>query len=150
MPELIDIRPLPARLGAEVHGVALSEPFGPDTLATLHQALLHHQLLVFPGQLLNDAQHWEFSRHWGKVQLHVLDQYRHCGQPEILWITNLDANGRPKGEHPDPGATVFRSDRSWSRERGLVIFLHALRIPATGRYALHQHVRGVRGPAAGR
>jgi taurine dioxygenase len=140
MLELIDIRPLPAPLGAEVRGLALSEPLRPDALATLHQALLHHQLLVFPDQLLNDAQHLEFSRHWGKVQLHVLDQYRHSGQPEILWITNLDPNGRPKGEHPDPGATVWHADGSWSRERGLVTFLHSLRIPAAGGDTLYANM----------
>jgi len=72
--------------------------------------------------------------------MHVLDQYRHTGRPEILWITNLDADGRPKGEHPDPGARIWHSDGSWAKERGLVTSLHALRIPATGGDTLYANM----------
>ena len=140
MPEAVNIWPLVAPIGAEVRGLALSGSLRPETVTTLHQALLRYLLLVFPDQRLDDEQHLEFSRHWGKVQLHVLDQYRHSGRPEILWITNLDSNGRPKGEHPDPGATVWHSDGSWSRERGLVTFLHSLRIPAAGGDTLYANM----------
>jgi len=140
MPERVDIRPLDAPLGAEVYGLALAQRLLPDALTTLHRALLRHQLLVFPDQSLDDEQHLQFSRHWGKPQLHVLDQYRHSARPEILWITNLDADGRPKGEHPDPGATVWHSDGSWSAERGLVTLLHSLRIPATGGDTLYANM----------
>lgn len=140
MTESVDIRPLVAPIGAEVRGLALSDPLRPETLMAMHQALLRYQLLVFPDQRLDDEQHLEFARHWGKLQLHVLDQYRHSGRPEILWITNLDANGQPKGEHPDPGATVWHSDGSWSAERGLVTFLHSLRIPAAGGDTLYANM----------
>ena len=140
MPESVDIRPFVAPIGAEVRGLALSDPLRPETLMAMHQALLRYQLLVFPDQRLDDEQHLEFARHWGKLQLHVLDQYRHSGRPEILWITNLDANGQPKGEHPDPGATVWHSDGSWSAERGLVTFLHSLRIPAAGGDTLYANM----------
>jgi taurine dioxygenase len=140
MPESVDIRPLVGPIGAEVRGLALSDPLRPETLVAMHQALLRYQLLVFPDQRLDDEQHLEFARHWGKLQLHVLDQYRHSGRPEILWITNLDANGQPKGEHPDPGATVWHSDGSWSAERGLVTFLHSLRIPAAGGDTLYANM----------
>jgi taurine dioxygenase len=138
--ETIDIRPLAAPVGAEVRGLALSEPLSPDTLAMLHRALLRHQLLIFPDQQLDDEQHLQFSRHWGKLQLHVLDQYRHNGRPEILWITNLDPHGKPKGEHPDPGATVWHSDGSWSAERGLVTLLYSLSIPAMGGDTLYANM----------
>ncbi len=136
----LDIRPLAAPVGAEVRGLPLSEPLRAETLATLHRALLRYQLLIFPEQQLDDEQHLEFSRHWGKLQLHVLDQYRHSGRPEILWITNLDAQGKPKGEHPDPGAMVWHSDGSWASERGLVTFLHSLRIPAQGGDTLYANM----------
>ncbi|HTS53195.1 MAG TPA: TauD/TfdA family dioxygenase [Burkholderiales bacterium] len=132
MADRVLIRPLAAPLGAEVCRLALSEPLCPETLIGLHRALLQHQVLIFSDQHLNDEQHLEFSRHWGELQLHVLDQYRHSGRPEILWITNLDPDGKPKGEHPDPGAAVWHSDGSWSKERGLVTFLHSLRIPVAG------------------
>jgi taurine dioxygenase len=123
-----------------VCGLALSEPLRPETLATLHRGLLLHQVLIFPDQQLDDERHLEFSRHWGKLQLHVLDQYRESGRPEILWITNLDPDGKPKGEHPDPGAAIWHSDGSWSRERGLVTMLHSLRIPTHGGDTLYANM----------
>jgi len=140
MSERLDIRPLAAPVGAEVRKLALTQALLPDTLAVLHRALLQHQLLIFPDQSLDDEQHLHFARQWGKLQLHVLDQYRHSGRPEILWITNLDPNGKPKGEHPDPGATVWHSDGSWSAERGLVTLLHSLRIPAGGGDTLYANM----------
>jgi alpha-ketoglutarate-dependent 2,4-dichlorophenoxyacetate dioxygenase len=140
MPDRLVIRPLAAPVGAEVSGLALNEPLRLETLAALHRALLQHQTLIFPDQQLDDEQHLEFSRHWGKLQLHVLDQYRHSGRPEILWITNLDSDGKPKGEHPDPGAVLWHSDGSWSTERGLMTFLHSLRIPAAGGDTLYANM----------
>jgi taurine dioxygenase len=132
MSQAFSIRAQTATVGAEVVGLQLSKPLPAETLAELHRALLRHQVLVFPDQNLDDEQHLGFARHWGKLQVHVLDQYRHSGRPEIFWITNLDASGRSKGEHPDPGARVWHSDGSWAKERGLVTSLHALRVPATG------------------
>jgi len=140
MPQPFSIRPRAATVGAEVSGVQLGEPLPAETLGELHRALLRHQVLIFPDQDLDDEQHLGFSRYWGKLQVHVLDQYRHSGRPEILWITNLDANGNPKGEHPDPGARVWHSDGSWAKERGLVTSLHSLRAPATGGDTLYANM----------
>lgn len=140
MSQPFSIRPQVAAVGAEVSGVQLGEPLAAETLGELHRALLRHQVLSFPDQDLDDEQHLAFSRHWGKLQVHVLDQYRHGGRPEIFLITNLDANGRPKGEHPDPGARVWHSDGSWAKERGLVTSLHSLRIPAAGGDTLYANM----------
>jgi len=140
MSQAFSIRAQTGPVGAEVVGLQLSKPLPAETLAELHRALLRHQVLVFPDQSLDDEQHLEFARHWGKLQVHVLDQYRHSGRPEIFWITNLDASGRPKGEHPDPGARVWHSDGSWAKERGLVTSLHALKVPATGGDTLYANM----------
>jgi len=140
MSQLFSIRAQDATVGAEVSGLQLGEPLPAETLGELHRALLRHQVLIFPNQELNDEQHVEFSRHWGKLQVHVLDQYRHSGRPEIFWITNLDAAGRPMGVHPDPGARVWHSDGSWAKERGLVTSLHSLRIPAAGGDTLYANM----------
>lgn len=96
LPEKLDIRPLDAPVGAEVRGLDLRTGLEPATVSALHRALLLHQVLILPDQRLDDEQHLSFSRHWGKLQVHVLDQYHHSGRPELLWITNLDADGRPK------------------------------------------------------
>jgi taurine dioxygenase len=137
----IDIQPLQgAPLGARINGVDLAEPLDEDAVETLHRALLDFQVLVFPDQTIDDDQHAEFAMHWGKLQKHVLNQYVQEGRPEIFIITNLGKDGKPIGEHPDPGAAIWHTDGSWSGERGLVTILHAQRLPATGGDTLYANM----------
>ncbi|MEO8631600.1 MAG: TauD/TfdA family dioxygenase [Betaproteobacteria bacterium] len=128
----LDVRPLPAGFGAEVAGVDLSEPVSDALFASLYAAFLCHQLLVFRKQTFNDEQHLAFARRWGTLQRHVLNQYLQEGTPELLIITNLDKNGKPKGEHPDPGAAIWHTDGSWSSQRALSTMLYAMAIPKAG------------------
>ncbi len=137
----IEVQPLQgAPLGARISGIDLAEPLDEDSVETLHRALLDFQVLVFPGQTIDDDQHAEFARHWGKLQIHVLNQYVQEGRPEIFIITNLGKDGKPIGEHPDPGAAIWHTDGSWSGERGLVTMLYAQRLPASGGDTLYANM----------
>ena len=137
----IEVQPLHgAPLGARISGIDLAEPLDEDAVETLHRALLDFQVLVFPDQTIDDDQHAEFAKHWGKLQEHVLNQYVQEGRPEIFIITNLGKDGKPIGEHPDPGAAIWHTDGSWSGERGLVTMLHAQRLPASGGDTLYANM----------
>jgi taurine dioxygenase len=137
----IDIQPLRgAPLGARINGMDLAEPLDENSVETLQRALLDFQVLVFPEQTLSDDQHADFAQHWGKLQVHVLNQYVQEGRPEIFIITNLGKDGKPIGEHPDPGAAIWHTDGSWSGERGLVTMLHAQRLPANGGDTLYANM----------
>jgi taurine dioxygenase len=129
-----------APLGARISGIDLGEPLDQNAVEKLHRALLDFQVLVFPEQTLSDDQHAEFAKHWGKLQVHVLNQYVQEGRPEIFIITNLGKDGKPIGEHPDPGAAIWHSDGSWASERGLVTMLHAQRLPASGGDTLYANM----------
>ena len=118
-------------LGAEVRGVDLAAPVGDDLFAAIYDALLAHQVLVFPDQELTADQQIAFSRRFGTVQIHVLDQFR-ADNPEIFWISNLDSEGKPTGEHPDPGAMVWHTDGSWHRIPGKVTLLYGIEVPEDG------------------
>lgn len=129
-----------APLGARISGIDLGEPLDQHAVGKLHRALLDFQVLVFPEQTLSDDQHAEFAKHWGKLQVHVLNQYVQEGRPEIFIITNLGKDGKPIGEHPDPGAAIWHTDGSWASERGLVTMLHAQRLPASGGDTLYANM----------
>ncbi len=118
-------------LGAEIRGVDLAAPVDDDLFAAIHDALLAHQVLVFPGQDVTANQQIAFSRRFGLVQIHVLDQFR-AENPEIFWISNLDGDGNPTGEHPDPGALVWHTDGSWHRIPGKITLLFGIAVPETG------------------
>lgn len=128
----IDVRPVSPALGAEVRGVDLAKPLAPETLKALYEAFLTNGLLVFPEQKINDDEHVAFARHWGRLQVHVLNQYQHEKNPEIFMLTNLTPEGKPKGENPDPGAAIWHTDGSWARERGLATMLYSMIIPKSG------------------
>src|SRR5258708_14978152 len=119
----LELRPLSPVLGAEVLNVDLARATADALFAALRDAFLRHQLLVFRDQTFDDEQHVAFARRWGEIQRHVLSQYVDAGKPEIFVITNLDPNGTPKGDHPDPGATPSHTHRSSPIHRALPTIL---------------------------
>ena len=128
----LDIRPVSPVLGAEIRGIDLGRTLPPATLRAVYDAFLRYGLLVFADQQIDDDAHVAFSKHWGRLQVHVLNQYQHTKNPEIFMLTNLAPDGTPKGENPDPGAAIWHTDGSWARERGLVTMLYSMIVPKAG------------------
>jgi taurine dioxygenase len=145
----IEIRQFDAPLGAEVLGVDL-EKVDDALFAAIHAALLEHQVLVFRGQNLSEDGQLSLSRCWGKIRSHMLKRGTKLERPELLVLTNLDAEGRPKGEHPDPGSAIWHTDGSWTKQPSVISMLYALEIPKSGGDTLFADMYGAyeRLPAA--
>ncbi|HSS10599.1 MAG TPA: TauD/TfdA family dioxygenase [Acidimicrobiales bacterium] len=62
----LDIRRLTPASGAEVHGLDLSEPLAPSTVANVRAALCRHLVLFFPRQELSPDQQAAFARQFGQ------------------------------------------------------------------------------------
>ena len=105
--------PLGRTFVARVEGLDLRAPMSPEVFGHLNHAFLRHKVLSFPDQDLSMDAQAAFGHLFGELQVHVLNQYHHTGRPDVLTISNLDAAGRPKGEHPDPGACIWHTDGSW-------------------------------------
>ena len=129
---MIDVHPLSPVMGAEVRRVNLSQPMSPQTLAAIQDAFHRHQLLVFPRQEIDEAQQIAFSRRFGELQVHVLDQYRHPRYPEIYVLSNVDKTGKTTGSHPDKGTLVWHSDLSFQRRPALATILYGIEVPRQG------------------
>ncbi len=71
-----EVRPLGPVMGAEVRGVDLSD-VQEKQFEQMREAFHRHLLLVFPDQRIDEQQQIAFSRRFGELQVHVLDQYRH-------------------------------------------------------------------------
>lgn len=117
---------------ARIEGLDLSRPLTPELFEHLNRALLRHKVLSFPGQDLSMEAQATFARAFGELQVHVLNQFHHDARPEIITISNLDAEGRPKGEHPDPGACIWHTDGSWQAKPVLATCLFGLEVPPSG------------------
>lgn len=131
-PATFGVRPLGTAFAAEIVGLNLAEALSDEAFRALYQTFVEHKVLVFRDQNFDDDAHSRFARRWGKLQVHVLNQYHKTTNPEIIYLSNLDREGKPKGEHPDPGAAIWHTDGSWARERALATMLYGMVLPKTG------------------
>jgi taurine dioxygenase len=121
----IELQPLTPRLGAKVLGVDLAAGIDTEQFQAIYQALLRYQVLVFPPLDLPPGRQVEFARHFGEVQIHVMNQYHASAHPELYRLSNLDEHSNPNGRHPDKGTLAWHTDGSWQRVTGQVTVIYA-------------------------
>ena len=120
-----EVRALTPNLGAEIIGVNPADGVDPHTFASIYEAFLQHQVLLFRTGDLAPARQVEFARQFGTVQIHVMNQYHADGFPELYRLSNLDENGKPNGRHPDKGTLAWHTDGSWERITGQATIIFA-------------------------
>jgi len=125
------LRQLEGGLGAEVLGLQVAA-VDDAVFPSVYAAFLEHQLLLFRDQELPPAAQVAFARRFGEVQVHVMNQYHASEYPELYTLSNLDAEGRPSGKHPDRGTLAWHTDGSWQRVTGQATMLFAERLPSSG------------------
>lgn len=120
----MQITPLTPHIGAEIHGVDLSQALDSELFAGIHQAFLDWGLLVFRDQDLSREQHKEFGRKFGKLHSHPMN-YNTTEDPEILIVktTENSAYTAGNGWHTDVTCDEFPPMAS---------MLYLKEIPGTG------------------
>jgi taurine dioxygenase len=131
-----ELHPLTPALGVEVAGLDLSRPLDADVAADLRSAFDRHLVLLFRGQRLSPEAHIAFSRNFGTLEIHVLDQYHASKFPEIFVLSNVGPDGRPNRVHPDRGTLVWHTDASFQRRPAHATILYAEAVPSTGGHTL--------------
>ena len=127
-----EVQSLTRNLGARIAGVDLARELSDEVFRTLYQAFLRYQVLVFPPQDLPPGRQVEFARRFGEVQVHVMNQYHADGFPELYRLSNLDAQGKPNGKHPDKGTLAWHTDGSWQRVTGQATIIYGEVMPESG------------------
>ena len=128
----IGIRPLTAHLGAEISGVDLTRDVPAETFAAVYRAFLEHRVLLFAPQEVPPGAQVAFARQFGEVQVHVMAMYHADGHPELYRLSNLDAEGKPNGKHPDKGTLYWHTDGSWRRRTGQATIIYGEVVPEHG------------------
>lgn len=123
----VKIEPLDGPIGAAVTAVDLGKHLDATTFEILAEAWNRHSVLVFREQTLTPKQLIRFSRQFGALEIHVLDQYLHPAHPEILVVSNIIENGRQIGI-ADAGR-YWHSDLSYMTEPSRGSILYAIEIP---------------------
>lgn len=83
----LDVRPLAAKIGAEIQGVDLSRPLGPATVDAIRSALRRWRVVFFRDQHLDHAAQIAFGRQFGELTYaHPHDDHPPEGHPEIYTV----------------------------------------------------------------
>jgi len=126
------VRPLTPSLGAEISGIDFAAGVSDAVFAEIRAAWLQYEVLLFPSQDISPAAQVAFARHFGEVQIHVMNQYHAGGFPELYRLSNLDENGNPNGRHPDKGTLIWHTDGSWRRRTGQATIIYGEIMPEVG------------------
>jgi taurine dioxygenase len=116
--------------GTEVSAVDLAQPLSDGAFAELERIFFDAQLLVIPGQSLTPAQFVDFARRFGPPEPHVIDQFHHPDDPNILILSNRHRNGEPIGL-ADAG-TYFHTDYSYLQIPARATVLYSIEVPKSG------------------
>jgi len=127
---MLTLKPLCPGFGLEASGVDLSNPLTDAAFAELERAFFAGQLLVLRGQSLTPAQFVAFAGRFGPPEPHVIDQFHHPDDPNILILSNVKKNGKPTGLQ-DAGS-YFHTDYSYLQVPARATTLYSLMVPKVG------------------
>lgn len=133
--ETIEVDPLTPAIGAEIHGIDLSQPLDDQVFTELHDAWMKYLVVFFRDQDLTLDQHKAFGRCFGELHIHPAAPAPE-GHPEIFRI-HTDAN------------STFSEGNGWHSDvscdetppMGSILRLHTL--PETGGDTLFSNMYAV-------
>ena len=127
---MLKCAPLPPGFGIEASGIDLSLPLSDSAFAELERAFYEHQVLALRAQQITAAQFVAFARRLGPPQPHVIDQFHHPEDPNILILSNVKKDGQPTGLQ-DAGS-YFHTDYSYLQVPARATTLYSRVVPRSG------------------
>jgi taurine dioxygenase len=127
---MMTFTPLSPLFGVETSDVDLSMPLSDATFKELEQAFYAHQVLALRAQNITAAQFMDFARRLGPPQPHVIDQFHHPDDPNILILSNVKKDGQPTGLQ-DAGS-YFHTDYSYLQVPARATTLYSRVVPKVG------------------
>jgi len=122
-------RPLAAGFGVEVDA-DISQPLSDARFADIERAFYACQVLALRAQELTPAQFAAFARRFGPPQPHVIDQFHHPEDSNILILSNVRKEGKPTGLQ-DAGS-YFHTDYSYLQVPARATTLYSRVVPKVG------------------
>ena len=121
---LIDVLPVTGALGAEIHGVDLSQPLDGAIIQEINEAWLEYLVLFFREQKLEVEEFKNFARCFGELEnLPYLSKMGDDAELQVLKFgTNPDA----------PPTDIFHIDSSSRQSPSKGAILYALDVPEAG------------------
>ena len=122
--------PLPGPFGVEAPEVDLSRPLSDADFKRLESAFYENHVLALRAQDITAAQFISFARRIGPPQPHVIDQFHHPEDSNILILSNVKVDGKPTGLQ-DAGS-YFHTDYSYLQVPARATTLYSRAVPKVG------------------
>ena len=127
---MLHLRPLSPGFGLEASGIDLSERLSDEAFVEIEDAFFDGQVLSIPHQRLTPAEFVAFARRFGPPEPHVIDQFHHPDDRNILILSNVVIDGEPQGL-ADAG-TYFHTDYSYLDVPARATMLYSIEVPESG------------------
>jgi taurine dioxygenase len=127
-PQVFEVRPLSAVLGAELIGLDLRKPLEDATRQAVFDAFIRYHVLCFRDQSLSPDEQIAFTEQFGTLERHVA-RNRGTRNPLVHVVNNLGPDGRPSGK---VASTGWHTDKSFRAQPSLATILHAVAMPPNG------------------
>ena len=101
-----------------------------DLFREIERAFYANQVLSLRNQQITAAQFVDFARRLGPPQPHVIDQFHHPEDPNILILSNVKKDGKPTGLQ-DAGS-YFHTDYSYLQVPARATTLYSRVVPQVG------------------
>jgi taurine dioxygenase len=126
----VKFSPLGPGFGLETSDVDISRSMPKAKFTRLERAFYSGQVLVLRGQKLAARKFVAFARRFGPPEPHVIDQFHHPDDPNILILSNVSIGGKPSGL-ADAGS-YFHSDYSYLQVPARATMLYSIEVPRAG------------------
>jgi len=127
---MLHLKPLSPGFGLEASGIDLSERLSDEAFVEIEDAFFDGQVLSIPHQRLTPAEFVAFARRFGPPEPHVIDQFHHPDDRNILILSNVVIDGEPQGL-ADAG-TYFHTDYSYLDVPARATMLYSIEVPELG------------------
>jgi len=121
--------PLSGGFGLETRDVDVAR-LDDATFAEVERAFYRGQVLALRGQTLAPHEFAAFARRFGPPEPHVIDQFHHPEDANILILSNRRRDGQPVGL-ADAG-TYFHTDYSYLQVPARATTLYSVEVPRRG------------------
>ena len=120
----VNIEPVAGSLGAEIHGINLSQELSNMEASTVHDAFLRHRVLFFRDQTLTPHQQLRFTRLFGEPDTYPFMQGLEEA-PEVIDIIKTETDEANFGGS-------WHSDTAYLPKPARGTVLYALEVPDAG------------------
>lgn len=94
---MLSTRPLTESFGTEIQDIQLTADMDGATFGAIRQTWADHKLLLFRNQDLTEDDLVAFSRRFGKLEIHVRQEWLSQDHPEVLVLSNMKVAGKSIG-----------------------------------------------------